>query len=117
MQLKVNETQNITIPGSNLANSIVQEPAEAIADMTVTGTSAVRELREITSLDQFVSGKSYFITSRNGQHLLTDEAFDTNNNSLKIGGVVTVDSTELWTFTLPTTATPSTSPSPGTAST
>ena len=99
VQMKVNETKNFTIQGSNFEDSIVLEPAEAIADMTVTGTSAVRELREITSLDQFVSGKSYFITSRNGQHVLTDEAFDTNNNSLKIGGVVTVDSTELWTFT------------------
>ena len=98
VELKIDETKTYTDNSGNYENAEGNvDPDSSIATMTVTGTPAVKELREITSLDQFVSGKSYFITSRNGKHVLKDEAYD--NTSLKIGDVVSLDSTELWTFT------------------
>lgn len=98
--LYVGESKTYTIDGAAYTDANISvSPDSSIATMTVTGKTIAdsKELVEITSLDQFVSGKSYLITTRNGMHVLTDEAY--SSTSLKVGDVYSVDSTELWTFT------------------
>lgn len=75
---------------------------DKVEGTTVAGS---KELVEITNPDDLVEGKQYLIYNIREAGLLTDDPitdnyWDGNNyTGLKIEGAVSVDSTELWTYT------------------
>lgn len=106
VNLQTGETVVDTIDGAAYTTADVKEQPDgtvATLDSVVTVLGeGTKELVEITSLDQIVSGRQYLIATAAvggsvNHKLLTDTAYD--SSKLSIDGTASVDSTELWTFT------------------